>query len=119
MNKNYQHHQNRTIFRLRDPKLYPQKDFDPSMDSPPRYPTLADDEKLHVAEFIEFLLANDEAVETNEELRFYIRDHESRPPTTELLVPEDKPAKYSELGEKEKAHVFEFISFLVRRIKET
>ena len=115
MGKNYQNSSRRKIFRLRDPELHPQKDFDPTVKFPPRYPDLNENQKLDVAEFIDFLLTNREAVESNDDLHFYMRDHENRPATTELPAPDQEPAKYSELKEKEKAHVFEFISFLLKK----
>jgi len=112
--KNYQNPSDRKIFRFRDPELHPQKDFDAEAKFPPRYPELSDNEKLDVAELIEFILANREAVAANENLHFHMRDHENRPTTTKLEVPADKPAKYSELELEERQHIFEFISFLIK-----
>ena len=89
--KNYENSSERKIFRFRDPELHPQKDFDADAKFPPRYPTLTDDEKLDVAEFIDFIFANREAVANDENLHFHIRDHENRPTTTELAVPTDAP----------------------------
>jgi hypothetical protein len=112
--KNYQNSSKRKIFRFRDPERWPQKDFDPEAKFPPRYPDLDADEKLDVAEFIEFILANRDAVAADENLHFHMRDHANRPATTELEIPSDHPAKYSELNLKERQHVFEFISFLIK-----
>ena len=112
--KNYQNSKDRRIFRLRDPKLHPQKDFDPDAKFPPRYPTLTDDEKLDVAEFIEFILKNHEAIANDESLHFHMRDHENRPDTSNLEVPADHPAKYNGLNLEERQHVYEFISFLIK-----
>ena len=58
MDPSHQDHKERKIFRLRDPKSNPQKDFDPKVKTPPRYKLLNDEEKLHVAEFIDFLKSN-------------------------------------------------------------
>lgn len=116
--KNYRNSSRRHVFRLREPELYPQKDFDANAKFPPRYPTLDDEEKMHVAEFIDFLLANREAVAKDEDLHFYVRDHENRPATTNLSTPEKIPTNYSKLTEKEKQHVFELISFLFKKAEK-
>ncbi len=112
--KNYQNSSERKVFRLRNPELHPQKDFDAEAKFPPRYSELADDETLDVAEFIDFIFANREALANNEHLHFHMRDHANRPTTTRLEVPADEPAKYSELELEERKHVFEFISFLIK-----
>jgi len=113
--KQYQHSEDRTIFRLRDPELHPQKDFDPNVVFPPRYPDLTDDEKLHVTEFVDFIFAHRDEIVRKDDLHFRIRDHENRPSTTNLPVSDKIPHRYDELNSEEKAHVFELISFLIKR----
>jgi hypothetical protein len=115
--KNYQNSGNRHVFRLRDPELHPQKDFDASAKFPPRYPDLNDNQKNDVAEFIDFLNANKEAVANNDHLHFHLRDHDNRPVTTDLEISEKIPTNYSDLSEKEKSHIFEFISFLLKKVE--
>ncbi|MCF7845689.1 MAG: hypothetical protein K9L85_00445 [Candidatus Peribacteraceae bacterium] len=113
--RNYQNSERRRIFRLRDPELHPQKDFDPTVKFPPRYPDLDEEQKMHVAEFIDFIFANRKAVENDDDLHFYIRDHENRPATTQLPIPDKIPTGYEKLNSKERQHLFEFISFLLKK----
>lgn len=115
LGKNYQNSAQRHIFRLRDPELFPQKDFAASTKTPLRYSELSDEQKLDVAEFITFVIENRVAIDNNEVLHFHMRDHENRPTTTKLSTPKNTPKDYAKLNEKEKQHVFEFISFLLKK----
>ncbi|MFH1375201.1 MAG: hypothetical protein ABIH35_00855 [Patescibacteria group bacterium] len=98
----------RNVFRLHSSP----KDSQQEKSTPSYYLDLSDKDRLHVAEFSEFILANREDISAGKNLDFYIRDHEKRPATTVLPVPADSPAHYAELDELERKHVVEFINFL-------
>ncbi|MFH0834203.1 MAG: hypothetical protein V2A63_02330 [Patescibacteria group bacterium] len=112
--KHYQGSSGRNVFRLRDPELHPQKDFNPDVKFPPRYPGLDAEQKTHVVEFIDFVLTHREAIMLGHDLNFHLRDHANRP-TAEQTPPEKIPANDEKLNAEEKQHVFEFISFLLKK----
>lgn len=98
----------RDVFLLRSNKEAAKQE----QSAPSYYPELSDEDRLHVAEFAEFILANREDISAGKNLDFHIRDHEKRPATTVLPVPLDTPAHYAEFDELERKHVSEFIDFL-------
>jgi hypothetical protein len=71
------------------------------------YIDLDEKEKLHVAEFVDFIFANRDDLLGKE---FHLRDHSERPDTTCLTVPEDTPSRWEELENSEKALVRWFIN---------
>jgi len=111
----YKNSSRRNIFRLRNPELNIQSDFDSTLTIPSRYAELNEDEKKSMDEFINFIFAHREEIKNNENLHFRIRDHENRPVDIKNETSKEKPHDYDELENNERFHVYEFISFLIKR----
>ena len=103
---------NKNTFSLHNPDKAAQKEYDLSASAPIGYKELDENKKIHIAEFSEFIFANREGIAIGKDLQFHIRNHDNRPMMTELAVPEDKPARYEELTELERFHIYEFMKFL-------
>lgn len=73
------------------------------------YQNLDENEKLDVAEFIDFVCANPDSLLG---AKFHLRDHTKRPDTTCLSVPENIPARWDELEKSEQSLVKWFIDTL-------
>jgi len=111
--KHYEDSSDRHLFRLHEMDARPNHGFDLSAASPAGYAELTDDEKMSVAEFVEFLLGRREEMPADQRNAFRMRDHDNRPMTTELSAPADAPARYADLAEEGRFHTHEFIQFLV------
>lgn len=83
--------------------------------TPADYTRLTVDEKLCVAEFVDFLHARRSDPPTARRRKFFLRDHANRPAGTQLATPATAPAAYADCTREERFHVHEFIAFLLRR----
>lgn len=107
----------RASFWLHDISLRGQERFDTAAASPTGYDSLTEEERLTVAEFIEFLMKRRADPAGEQRRKFFLRDRANRPASepAALPCPADAPIRYSELAAEERCHTIEFIAFLFRR----
>jgi uncharacterized protein YfbU (UPF0304 family) len=115
LNHDYENSQDRNVFRFRKQDDSLREGFDLKSNTPHDYAELSEDEKLSVAELMDFINAKKEDLEKGELPHFRMRNHDDRPQTTNLEIGKNSPEGYEELSEENRNHVCDFISFLIKR----